>query len=360
MKNKSTAAHKATKSLVARMAAALALSQMVLLAGCEKGDRSYSLLSDTEAFQQSASYVPRKIDILWIIDNSGSMKSSQDALVANFSRFINRFQLLNYDFRMGVNTTDAWQGRFNATKTGLRRLKDGVGSTHSGVFVIDKDTPNMDDVFLINASLGINGSGDERAFSSMEDTLNSELNLDFRRPDAYLAIIIVSDEDDFSATSATPLYNNYSAPRLIPVSTYKTIMDNHAGVGNWSVNAITIQDAACRDELNARSGGRIIGHRYMELSALSGGVQTSLCGDFGTSLELISDLLIEVSSSFKLDREPIPSSIRVLVDDQSINESAQNGWSYDSATMILTFNGTAVPAAGQKVVINYDPVAPKN
>lgn len=332
----------------------------VSIAACEKGDRSYSLLSDAEAFQQSATYKPRKIDVLWIIDNSGSMKSSQDNLTANFSSFISRFQSLNYDFRMGVNATDAWLGRYNSTKLGLRRLRDGVGTTHSGVFVMNKDTPNIDDVFLVNASQGINGTGDERAFSSIEDTLNDVSNIDFHRDDAYLAVIILSDEDDFSATTSAHLNNSYTNSKLIPVSYYKNYLDGKVGAGNWSVNAITILDDACKAELNALSGGRIIGKRYVELSQMSGGVQTSLCGDFGTSLQLISDLLIEVSSSFKLDREPIPSSIRVLVDGQSVIENSQNGWSYDPATLTLTFNGTSVPAEGQSVVINFDPMAPKN
>lgn len=333
---------------------------LLFITACEKGDRSYSLLSDSEAFQQSATYVPRKIDVLWIIDNSGSMKSSQDNLTANFASFIRRFQELNYDFRMGVNTTDAWLGRYNSSKIGLRRLKDGAGSSHSGVFVMDRNTSDIQNVFLVNATQGINGSGDERAFSSIEDTLNYAENADFRRDDAYLAIIILSDEDDFSATTSSHQNNNYNSSRLIPVSYYKNYLDGKVGAGNWSVNAITILDSQCRDELNAQSSGRIIGQRYVELSQMSGGVQTSLCGDFGSNLTLISDLLIEVSSSFVLDREPNPATIRVYVDGQAVTENQQNGWSYDPATMTVTFHGTAVPAAGQKVVINFDPVAPKN
>lgn len=354
MKNKAAGAWMRSAQLVTGSLIA------VSIAACEKGDRTYSLLSGTEAFQQSATYKPRKIDVLWIIDNSGSMKSSQDNLTANFSSFISRFQSLNYDFRMGVNASDAWLGRFNPSRIGLRRLRDGAGTNRSGVFVMDKNTPDIENVFLLNASLGINGTGDERAFSSIEDTLNEVANSDFRRDDAYLAIIILSDEDDFSATTSTHLNNNYNDSRLIPVSYYKNYLDGKVGADNWTVNAITILDDACKSQLNAQSSGRVIGKRYVELSEISGGVQTSLCGDFGTSLKLISDLLIEVSSTFKLDREPIPASIRVLVDGRAISENRDNGWSYDPATLTLTFHGTAIPGDGQSVVINFDPMAPKN
>lgn len=338
----------------------VAAGTLVSMAACEKGDRSYSLLSDAEAFQQSVVYVPRKIDVLWIIDNSGSMQSSQDNLTSNFSSFISRFQSLNYDFRMGVNASDAWLGRYNSSRVGLRRLRDGVGTTRSGVYVMDKDTPDIENVFVINANQGINGTGDERAFSSLEDTLLHPENSDFRREGAYLAVIILSDEDDFSATTSTHLNNNYGSSRLIPVSYYKNFLDGHAGAGNWSVNAITILDDQCKNELNAISSGRIIGRRYVELAQMSGGVTTSLCGDFGQGLELISDLLIEANSSFVLNREPIPETLVVLVDGQSVVQNSQNGWSYDPATLTVTFHGTAIPGAGQNVVINFDPLAPKN
>lgn len=345
----------------ARMLTALSLSSSLLLGlGCEKGDRSYSLLSDSAAFQQSATYTPRKIDILWIIDNSGSMSSSQSNLVNNFSRFISRFQDLNYDFRMGVNATDAWLGRFNSARVGLRRLRDGAGANHSGVFVMDRNTPAIENVFLINATQGILGTGDERAFQSIEDTLNHPDNADFRRPDAFLAVIIVSDEDDFSGNIATPLNNDYNHPSLIPVSYYKNMLDQKVGLNNWSVNAITIMDSQCQSILNAESSGRLIGNRYLALADLSNGAKTSLCGDFGQNLELISDLLIEVSSSFKLDREPLPATIRVLVNGQSVVQNDQNGWSYNPNSMILTFNGTSVPPAGAQVMISFDPAAPKN
>lgn len=338
----------------------IASGLFTILSSCEKSDRSYSLMADAETFQQTATYVPRKVDILWIIDNSGSMKTSQDNLTANFSRFISRFQSLKYDFHMGINTTDAWLGRYNSSKVALRRLKDGTSALHSGVFVMDKDTPDIDNVFVINASQGVTGSGDERAFSAIEDTLGYAENSDFRRTDAFLAVIVVSDEDDFSATSSTTIYNNYNSSKIIPVSTYKTFLDNYAGSGNWSFNAITILDETCRATLNAQSSGRLIGKRYMELADLSNGTKSSLCGDFGESMQLISDTLIQLSSTFTLNREPDPATIKVIVNGQTVATDATNGWTYDATTLTITFHGTAVPAAGDAVVINFDPVAPKN
>ena len=74
------------------------LSLLTLLSACDKTDRSFSILAEQDSFKQSATYTPRKLDVLWIIDNSGSMRTSQSELTSNFSSFINRFKQKQYDF----------------------------------------------------------------------------------------------------------------------------------------------------------------------------------------------------------------------------------------------------------------------
>lgn len=325
------------------------------LAACDKTDRSFSILSTGETFQQTVTYVPRKIDILWVVDNSGSMQSSQSALTANFSSFINKFKDKSYDFHMAVQSSDAWLGKFN-NQNDRRRFKDGVGSNHSGVFVMDKNTPNINNVFVTNATLGINGSGDERAFSSFLDTLDYSVNSDFRRNDAYLAIIIVSDEDDFSATTSTYLENNYNHPSIIPVANYVTFLNSITlGPQDYSVNTIQILDQTCLDTLNAQSPGRRIGTRYIQLANLTGGVKASLCSNFGDTLELISDRIAQQVSVFKLTREPIPETIRVTVNGQQVASHPVNGWTYDPAAMTISFATAAAPSEGDSVSITFDP-----
>lgn len=333
----------------------------IAMIACDKTERSFSILPEEDSFNQSVDYTPRKMDILWIVDNSGSMLSSQSALTTNFQSFINRFQSLNYDFRMAVQTTDAFRGKFTGNDS-LRRVRDGAGSNHSGVFVMDKDTPNLSDVFLINASQGTSGSGDERAFSSFLDTLDYTGNTDFRRPDAFLAIIIVSDEDDFSATISSYIYNNYNSQYLLPVSHFKDFLDTYTGgPENYSVNTISILngDTNCLNTLNAEVPGRRYGIRYEALADLTGGVKGSLCDNFGDTLELISDSIIELSSSFKLSREPIVESIQITVDGVTVPQDSVNGWSYEASTWTITFHGNAVPPAGAKVTIDYEPVGIK-
>src|SRR5690554_6037935 len=46
------------------------------------------------------------VDILWMIDNSGSMCKIQESIRENFLRFIDQITTQNIDFQMGVTTTD--------------------------------------------------------------------------------------------------------------------------------------------------------------------------------------------------------------------------------------------------------------
>ncbi|MBO9668817.1 MAG: hypothetical protein J7501_18610, partial [Bdellovibrio sp.] len=230
----------------------------------------------------------------------------------------------------------------------------------SGVYVMDKNTPNLSSVFQTNIKVGTNGNGDERAFESFKQTLGDSFNIskNFRRPDAFLAIIIVSDEEDFS--SSTDQFNeSYSNSKLYTVQSYVNFLDTYTGGTangrNYSVSNISIQDQTCLDQLNTSFTGRKIATRYAQLTSLTKGVQGSLCSDFGNTLTLISDSIVTLSSVFKLTREPIPETIVVTVNGSVVPEDASNGWTYDSSNLTITFHGSAVPGANATIKINFDP-----
>src|SRR4051812_22824296 len=96
------------------------------LAACGSGGASYSLLPEDNAFRQTSQTVKGKLDILWMIDNSGSMQSSQDALAAAFPDWIDQFDSRGYDYRIAVGATDAWRTIYNQGAT-FSRFRDGAG-----------------------------------------------------------------------------------------------------------------------------------------------------------------------------------------------------------------------------------------
>lgn len=340
----------------------------VLTTACNKSADSFSLLADASSYKQNAQYIPRKVDILWVVDNSGSMENSQTRLANSFQSFINKFIQTDSDFRMAVTTSDAFLAPYHSSYADYSLIRDGAGSTHSGVFVIDKNTPNMADAFLKNIKQGINGSGDERAFSSFKETLLDARNSGFRRPDAFLAIIIVSDEDDFShSDSANGLSSyyfteNYNDAKMHSVQSYVDFLTSFtasAGAGkNFSVNTISVLDSVCLNQI--KDSAQKIGQRYIDLADATAGQKISLCSDFSQSLQVLSESIVELSSVFQLTREPLEETISVVVNGVVVPQDANNGWTYDAANMSIAFHGSAIPAAGADVRINFDPAGVKN
>lgn len=327
---------------------------------CEKGGGQFSVLSSTNRFEQTTTYVPRQLDVLFVVDNSGSMSSSQSSLATHFPSFISFFKDKGYDFKIAVTTTDAFYGdQFVSSGCGSlcnieqTRFKSG---TTPKIYQINNQTPNLESVFASNVNVGISGSGDERAFSSFRAALSSNLNTGFRRSGAFLAIVIVSDEEDFSHDTIS-MNESYSQPTLHTVQSYRTYLEsltNGSSGNDFSVSTISILDETCRSSLGS---GRKIGLRYMELASLTGGSQNSLCQNFDSVLNNISSTIAnQTAAQFALNRVPVLSSIRVLVNGTLLSENGSNGWSYDSSRNIIQIKGAATPAAGDIVIINFDPM----
>lgn len=353
--------------------AGILLSTACLLVSCDKSDRSYSLLSDSQQFQQNPNgTVNNKIDILWVVDNSGSMAAFQTRLAQNFSSFMSNFVTKGYDYHIGVTTSDAYlAGSQFRNNLSFSRLKQGTTQT-SGYRIIDLNTPNPLSVFAINSYVDDNGSGDERSFSSFKAALTNTQNNAFLRQGSFLAVIILSDEDDFSDPSRPEgswqfqggvADHSYSNPNLETIPSYVSWLDTLTGstpaFRRYNVSAVTVIDNTCLQQHRQQTSATIIGQRYMALANATGGVLASLCdASYATALEQIQQRIAELSTQFTLNREPIPSSIQVWVNGSSIPNSATNGWTYIAASNAVMFHGAAVPPQGATINVAFDPVAP--
>jgi hypothetical protein len=350
----------------------VALALSLIASGCSKS-ASFSLLSDSATFQQNSASVNGKIDILFVIDNSGSMAASQAAMAANISRFFDKFDTKGFDYQIGVTTTDAWRTQFGGAAS-MAQLRDGAGSSHSGVFVVTPSTPNRQQAFITNMTQGTSGNGDERAFQSIQSALGSSLNTqyNFPRQDAFFSIIMLSDADDLSNTTGSTIDNGnpasyYANPNIVPVQTYIDLLDTKFGVVNgaraakYNVNTIGVLDAQCESQV-ASGGENKIGNRMMQISAATGGISGSICGDFGTTLSDISYKIIQLRTRFYLDRALDPSTLHVYVDGVEVHVTADtngNGYMYNADDNSLSFFGTAVPGPGSAISVSFDPTSIK-
>ncbi len=339
-----------------------AASLLFIISSCNKDAGSFSVLSETSTFEQKATFAARKLDVLFVVDNSGSMATSQTNLVNNFSSFIDRFISKGYDFKIAITTTEAYAfpqfGLGSAAKTKFR-----TGS--NAVYVIDQSNYDLTQAsertrlkndFTLNALVGTGGSGDERSLSSFKEALNFTDNAGFHRADAFLSVVIISDEEDFSQSSAST-NETYTNPLIYPVSDYNTFLQTFTQgqpTTDYSVSSITVIDDACRVSLG---GAQKISNRVLQLVDLTGGTKNSICAPFDTSLDNISAKIESQNvAEFVLPKAALVSSIRLVVDGNLIPQNNQEGWSYTAATRTVKIHGSIYkPKNGSLIKLNYDP-----
>lgn len=199
----------------------------------------------TDLFQQS---VNRNVDIVFEIDNSVSMAPEQANLVANFPAFINILKNLPGglpDVHIGVVTSDMGAAMFSGEIKGcevpdngafidqVRSAVDPVCNTarlNAGAHFIQSSnggTQNnfqgdITDVFRCVAQVGTTGCGFEDHLEAVRAALGDPTgdsrhgiparavpakNSNFLRPDAYLAVILITNEEECSTTPNNVLFD---------------------------------------------------------------------------------------------------------------------------------------------------------
>jgi hypothetical protein len=335
-----------------------------LAVGCSNHD--FQLAGDENGFTQSSKTISVPIDILWVVDNSGSMATSQSQVATNVTSFIEKFKNTNFDFQIAVTTTEAYksQAMFGGVSS-WSRFRDGRDDTsHTGVFVMDKDTPNLESVFQTNILQGIDGSADERGFQSLVSAMSNTDNLNqFPRKGAFLAVIFMTDEEDFSWNGTANIQldslgnpNVITDPRLDPISQttdfLDTLTDSTATKKNYNVNTIAIFDQTCLNALSTDFPGRRIAERYAELTDATGGVKASLCDDFSGILSNLTDSILIQTTKFYLNREPQIDSLEIYVNEALYPSSK---WDYNVEDNSISFHADSIPAKDASIRVKFQP-----
>ncbi|MCG8421123.1 MAG: hypothetical protein MJE77_24650 [Proteobacteria bacterium] len=221
----------------------IALAVVASLAACNSREVAKVL---PQPSKQDGPKVPveinRNIDILFVIDNSGSMEEEQTSLTANFPGFIDVLKKIEGglpNVRLGVITTDvgARNGVANCRGDGENGTLQSTGEDCPGpddAYIEDlaDDTGariknyagTLEDTFSCIATLGTGGCGFEQPLEAMYRALNGSnpTNEGFLRDDAFLAVIIITDEDDCS-TENNVMFDNSAAveQELGPLSSFR-------------------------------------------------------------------------------------------------------------------------------------------
>lgn len=305
----------------------------------------FSMSANAESITET---VKPKIDLLVIMDNSGSMSDNQERLAAQIPAFIEKVK--NWDFRVAVTITDAWRGKYMHI---AKLLRWQTGTPSSGVYVATNETPNIVSVLQTNLKQGDSGGGDERAFESMTDSLEFAANNDFRRPDAKLVVLVVSDEDDFSWNSSACLGCTqplpYNDPNIFPVSKYADFLELQGKNTTFSAITHLVPMESC-----ANPGYPVAGVRYQELAKMTGGSSYSICDD-NAFIKFTEQEIIPITEYIvKFGQQPKPGSILVLLNGKEVPQDDVNGWSFNVDTLELYLRGTYAPHAGDSLIVKFE------
>ena len=206
---------------------------------------------------QAVGIASARTDILFVVDDSGSMQEEQANLAANFDAFIAQLAALpvSNDYRIGITTTSVE----NFDGTTIFPMGDVPGSSPprpcpnigkqypqgalvavdpaslvtyptDGVFVDNRPkvlvsgSPTLVQDFQTNVKVGICGSGKEEGLQAarlaLSDRIADGKNAGFLRPGARLVVIVVSDEDDCTGPAADNDTCHNSKGPLVPVQQF--------------------------------------------------------------------------------------------------------------------------------------------
>ncbi|MCC7403026.1 MAG: hypothetical protein IT288_01390 [Bdellovibrionales bacterium] len=242
-----------------------------------------------------------RVDILFVVDNSGSMYTEQTYMGDRFPNLLNR--IANLDYQISLITTDVSASPGN----NVARSANGYGSLQDGKFIkfpsgdyiLNPLIPDVASQFrqtirrnetltCDNTSYTDCPSGDERGIYALNLALD-RADARFFRPDSHLAVVILADEDERSNggnISGYPL-ETYDLPL-----TFAQKVNSQLGKGKTvSVHSVIIRpgDSACLDQQNSQARVRgYYGTQYARLvtadadSELRGAHPGFLRGELGS------------------------------------------------------------------------------
>lgn len=292
-----------------------------------------------------------KVDVLFIIDNSGSMFEEQQALGENFKALSSQAASWGLDFHIAVTSTG-----LEAATGGWMECPGGVQGGESGrLFPVDNSspriitpaTPDAASVFAKNTNVGTcnwNEQGLEAMYRALSAPLASNAddpstphpqdgNAGFLREDATLAVIVISDEDDYSQRE---------------VAFYEDFLLKLKGGdrAKFSVSAIVGPN-----DLSGCQNVPASGSRYIQLADATGGIVESICTpDWVASLRKLSKSAFAPNRAFPLTGTPSDTSrISVRVDGGAV----PSGWTFDAPTRAVIFETSAAPPPAAAVEVVY-------
>lgn len=331
-----------------------------------------------------------KVDILWVMDTSDSMHCDQGNIQTNIDKFAQKFlskqgQLL--DFHIGVTTVwdrETYKDADRDCKLGelspVGGPEAGGCKANAGVKrYVDRETPNLSSVLGKTLKVGTlaydeskpetSGPNMEELFSPVEAALTGASG-DFRRQDAHLAVIFVTDTDD-ATPDITPVqlagFLNSMAKPNVTVSTYavlarwndilnfldptkQTPLREYAGGSNAALKQCP--NNFVDPHIRHAGEGPFLMHEFLKLTSGRGMDLNLERSKFGAELGNIGgDIVRKISrKTIRLEKAPnlrYFNEMSVKYGTQTLPHNDVTGWKYD------VVNGEHIITIPETVELNY-------
>jgi hypothetical protein len=295
----------------------------------------------------------KKIDLLWVIDSSGSMDEEQRRIAGAVARFAEVLETREVDARLAVTTME-----MAGEQAGCLKQVDGRRW-------FDIATDPVQEVTRFRTAVQV-GASDGTVETGLLAGLvaasgDRPCNQGFRRPDASLAFIFVSDEDDQSpmtlgtARRWARIYN--AASHAVVGDDRRALVGAVRGCISPDPNPETPFAELPEEQRRSLDTIAVVGQRYRALAATSGGVSVSICAeDFAGPLAQVALAAAGVQQRYRLRLEPDWETLSVQVDETPSARSEVgmgSGWWYEAETNSILFGSQSIPEWPARISVRY-------
>lgn len=307
----------------------------LLLIAC--GKQEFAVPDQSLEFASAVTY-NNKVDVVLMVDNSSSMTQYQNKFSDQVPAMVASLDRLGMDYNFVVVTSDMRSGGSGGMFVGSPK-------------VLTKNNPNLVSLLKSRVLQGQAGSDLERGLQSIQQVLSPSYlageGAGFLRSDALLAVIALSNEDDYSSSSVSSLKQFFDTLKPKFKGTTQAWIVNFIGVPNLASSCSTVLGGEYKEP----------GLRWIDLANYSGGTIQPICdSSLATAVDNVKKRIVEILTDYHLERRPKIETIVVHKNGQVVPRSSTDGWEYLSDINAVRFYGSAVPGADDRVSVDFSPM----
>lgn len=310
---------------------------VVGLFGCNS-DQEFIQSSATQFFTQD--YNPEYFDVLWMVDDRSNLSrktSMRNHLISEARNFFVRLdQMATSQYNMAFVTGDielSVAGQLKPKDFTSYPLRKNIGSVDSRANLFAS---------LIGRSINLRTGGYNQGFESVRAALNTTF---IPQADKPLILIFITDGDDASPSPVAGMdpvdyyanaYKQFklAKPELLRIYTI-----------NYFANGLR-----CATEANADIDKPGFKDSYFRLANLTGGTKADLCAPFSSTIDLSGIKSKELPKRFHLDKQPVPSTIKVTVTTAD-GVAVESPFHFEEATNEIVFD--VAPVQGSTISVTF-------